>query len=69
MPVSLGRNDAVIQFTQPGRQPAEVALTGRRAVWYKETVSASPWPTYRRMMKTPAVGTLWLARAAAGTRR
>ena len=55
-PVSLGRRDAVVQFTQPDDSPRRVYLTGRRAAWYKETVSAAPWPTYGRMKKIPALG-------------
>ncbi len=45
-PVSLGRHDAVIQFTHPDDSPRRWFLTGRAAVWYKETVSSAPWPTY-----------------------
>lgn len=55
-PVSLGRRDAVIQFTHPDDSPKRWCLTGRAAVWYKETVSASPLATYRRLLKTPSVG-------------
>ncbi|SCF09083.1 NADH dehydrogenase, FAD-containing subunit [Micromonospora coriariae] len=58
-PVSLGRRDAVVQFTHPDDSPRRVCLTGRAAVWYKETVSASPWPTYRRMVKLPSSGAFW----------
>ncbi|CCH19140.1 NAD(P)/FAD-dependent oxidoreductase [Micromonospora lupini] len=58
-PVSLGRRDAVVQFTHPDDSPRRVCLTGRAAVWYKETVSASPWPTYRRMSRMPASGAFW----------
>jgi NADH dehydrogenase FAD-containing subunit len=46
-PVSLGRGDAVIQFTRPDDTPRRWTLTGKRAVAYKEFVSASPWKTYR----------------------
>ncbi|TDV53555.1 NAD(P)/FAD-dependent oxidoreductase [Actinophytocola oryzae] len=59
MPVSLGRHDAVVQFTRPDSSPRRFTLTGRRAVWYKETVSAAPWPTYGRMRKYPATGSFW----------
>ncbi len=59
MPESLGRNDAVIQFTRPDSSPRRMALTGRRAVWYKETVSGAPWPTYGRIKKFPAMGSVW----------
>jgi NADH dehydrogenase len=58
-PVSLGRHDAVVQFTHPDESPRRVYLTGRTAVRYKETVSASPWPTYGRMKKMPSSGAFW----------
>ncbi|WP_207892117.1 NAD(P)/FAD-dependent oxidoreductase [Streptacidiphilus pinicola] len=46
-PVSLGRRDAVIQFTKADETPRRLHLTGRFAVAYKETVSGSPLLTYR----------------------
>ncbi|MFB7108561.1 NAD(P)/FAD-dependent oxidoreductase [Streptomyces sp. NPDC056291] len=58
-PVSLGRGDAVVQFTRPDDSPRQICLTGRMAVRYKETVTASPWPTYGRMKKMPASGAFW----------
>ncbi|MFI7637483.1 NAD(P)/FAD-dependent oxidoreductase [Nonomuraea sp. NPDC049400] len=58
-PVSLGRHDAVVQFTHPDDSPRRVYLTGRMAARYKETVTASPWPTYARMKKMPASGAFW----------
>ncbi|MER7988853.1 FAD-dependent oxidoreductase [Streptomyces noursei] len=58
-PVSLGRGDAVVQFTHPDDSPRRICLTGRAAVRYKETVTASPWPTYGRMKKMPASGAFW----------
>ncbi|MEV5517114.1 FAD-dependent oxidoreductase [Streptomyces flaveolus] len=58
-PVSLGRGDAVVQFTRPDDSPRRFCLTGRTAVRYKETVTASPWPTYGRMRKMPASGAVW----------
>jgi NADH dehydrogenase FAD-containing subunit len=58
-PVSLGRGDAVVQFTRPDDSPRRFCLTGRMAVRYKETVTASPWPTYGRMKKMPASGAFW----------
>ncbi|GAA4572285.1 NAD(P)/FAD-dependent oxidoreductase [Planotetraspora kaengkrachanensis] len=58
-PVSLGRNDAVVQFTHPDDSPRRVYLAGRMAVRYKETVTASPWPTYARMKRMPASGAFW----------
>ncbi|MGV9545409.1 NAD(P)/FAD-dependent oxidoreductase [Nocardia beijingensis] len=45
-PVSLGRNDAVIQFTKADDSPRRGYLTGRAAVLYKETVSSSPVPVF-----------------------
>lgn len=57
--VSLGRHDAVVQFTRPDDSPRRIHLTGRMAVRYKETVASSPWPTYGRMKKTPASGAFW----------
>ncbi|WP_194820406.1 NAD(P)/FAD-dependent oxidoreductase [Nocardia sp. XZ_19_385] len=41
-PVSLGRKDAVIQFTKADDTPGRFHLTGRAAVMYKESVSSSP---------------------------
>jgi NADH dehydrogenase FAD-containing subunit len=58
-PVSLGRDDAVVQFTHPDDSPRRVYLTGRIATRYKETVTASPWPTYGRMKKMPTSGAFW----------
>jgi NADH dehydrogenase FAD-containing subunit len=55
-PVSLGRNDAVIQFTHPDDSPGRFFLAGRLAVAYKETVSSSPWPTYGLLKVAPALG-------------
>jgi NADH dehydrogenase len=46
-PVSLGRKDAVIQFTRADDTPRRWHLTGKRAVAYKEFVSSSPMMTYR----------------------
>lgn len=58
-PVSLGRHDAVVQFTKPDSSPRPFLLTGRKAVWYKETVTSSPWPTYRRLLTMPRMGSVW----------
>jgi NADH dehydrogenase len=58
-PVSLGRHDAVVQFTHPDDSPRRIYLTGRVAARYKETVTASPWPTYGRMKRMPASGAFW----------
>ena len=55
-PVSLGRKDAVIQFTHPDDSPRKFFLKGRAAVLYKELVTSSPPPTYRlsRRIALPA---------------
>ncbi|MFG2594910.1 NAD(P)/FAD-dependent oxidoreductase [Streptomyces sp. NPDC048462] len=58
-PVSLGREDGVVQFTHPDDSPRRVVLTGKRAARYKETVTASPWPTFARMKKMPVSGAFW----------
>jgi NADH:ubiquinone reductase (H+-translocating) len=59
-PVSLGRRDAVIQFTHADDSPGRFYFAGRWAVAYKETVSSSPWPTYRLLKSIPATGkTVW----------
>jgi NADH dehydrogenase len=50
-PLSLGRRDAVIQFTHPDDSPRRWYLTGRWAIAYKETVSGSPMPTYRLLKR------------------
>lgn len=59
-PVSLGRNDAVVQFTHPDDSPRWFYLTGRRAAWYKEFVTSYPWPLNNRMKKKPTTtGVRW----------
>ncbi|MFC1401429.1 MULTISPECIES: NAD(P)/FAD-dependent oxidoreductase [Streptacidiphilus] len=59
-PVSLGRHDAVIQFTRPDDTPGRFLLTGRSAVFYKETVSSAPWGVFGRVRKYGAGMTaLW----------
>ena len=58
-PISLGRHDAVVQFTKPDDSPRRIFLKGRGAVRYKETVSASPWGTYGWMKKHPRSASLW----------
>ncbi|MEV0391142.1 FAD-dependent oxidoreductase [Nonomuraea sp. NPDC050643] len=50
-PVSLGRKDAVIQFTRPDDSPRRWYLKGRAAVTYKEVVSSSPMVTYRLLKR------------------
>lgn len=59
IPLSLGRGDALVQFTKPDGTPRRWSLRGKRAVWYKETVSSSPWPSCRRMMRHPATASVW----------
>ncbi|MET9240436.1 FAD-dependent oxidoreductase [Nonomuraea sp. NPDC003709] len=46
-PLSLGRKDAVIQFTRRDDSPRRWYLKGRAAITYKETVSSSPIPTFK----------------------
>ncbi|THV42806.1 NAD(P)/FAD-dependent oxidoreductase [Glycomyces buryatensis] len=53
-PVSLGRKDAVIQFTNPDDTPGRFYLKGKAAVFYKESVSGSPLKFYRMRMAVPA---------------
>ncbi|WP_201760683.1 MULTISPECIES: FAD-dependent oxidoreductase [unclassified Nonomuraea] len=50
-PVSLGRKDAVIQFTRPDDSPRRWYLKGPFAISYKETVSSSPLPTVRLLKR------------------
>jgi NADH dehydrogenase FAD-containing subunit len=50
-PVSIGRHDAVIQFTRPDDTPRRFFLTGRWAVAYKEFVSSSPWKSFGLLKK------------------
>ncbi|MEV4478393.1 NAD(P)/FAD-dependent oxidoreductase [Micromonospora coxensis] len=67
-PVSLGRRDAVVQFTHPDDSPGRLCLTGRPATWYKETVSSSPWPSFARLKRFPSVGLLAWRRGGRYTR-
>jgi NADH dehydrogenase FAD-containing subunit len=60
-PISLGRRDAVVQFTRPDGRPRRLFLTGRPAARYKEVVTAAPWPTFARMIRHPASGAWWPA--------
>jgi NADH dehydrogenase FAD-containing subunit len=46
-PVSIGRRDAVIQFTFADDTPRRAYLAGRPAILYKQCVSSSPIYTYR----------------------
>ena len=67
-PVSLGRNDGVIQFTHADDTPGRFYLAGRYAVAYKETVSSSPWTTYRLLKVLPALGAATWRRGGRSTR-
>jgi NADH dehydrogenase FAD-containing subunit len=53
--VSLGRGNAVVQFTRPDDSPSRWILTGRVAAAYKEGFSRSPWPTYRLLPTMPSL--------------
>ncbi|WP_405136039.1 NAD(P)/FAD-dependent oxidoreductase [Nocardia sp. NBC_01388] len=46
-PVSLGRKDAVIQFTNADDTPNRWYLRGRAAIAYKAMVSGSPVPSFK----------------------
>jgi NADH dehydrogenase len=65
-PVSLGRHDAVIQFTHADDSPSRFYLSGRLAAAYKETVSSSPWTTYRLISAVPSIGSMTWRRGGAG---
>ncbi|WP_431958175.1 NAD(P)/FAD-dependent oxidoreductase [Nocardia lijiangensis] len=65
-PVSLGRRDAVIQFTEADDTPGRFHLTGRAAVLYKEIVSSSP-PKVFRLSKRMTVS-VQLSRGGRATR-
>ena len=66
-PVSLGRRDAVIQFTHADDTPRRLYLTGRAAVRYKDFVSSSPLTTYRLSKRVNVSATL--SRGGLATRR
>ncbi|MEU8122527.1 FAD-dependent oxidoreductase [Spirillospora sp. NPDC049024] len=57
-PVSLGRRDAVIQFTRADDTPRRAYLKGRAAVLYKETISGSPLKLYRYSKRMNVSATL-----------
>ncbi|MET9735758.1 FAD-dependent oxidoreductase [Streptomyces sp. NPDC006458] len=57
-PVSLGRKDAVIQFTHADDTPKRWYLKGRAAVMYKESVSGSPVPFMKLSRRMNVVVTL-----------
>ncbi|HEX6685205.1 MAG TPA: FAD-dependent oxidoreductase [Candidatus Limnocylindrales bacterium] len=59
-PVSLGRKDAVIQFTYADDTPRRWFITGRAAILYKEIVSSSPITTFR-LSKRMAISSRVLA--------
>ncbi|MFJ8113732.1 NAD(P)/FAD-dependent oxidoreductase [Streptomyces sp. NPDC096132] len=63
--VSLGRRDAVIQFTHPDDTPRRAYLKGRLAVRYKEAVSSSPVPFYRLSRRMNVTATVSKAGRAA----
>ncbi|OBG20748.1 pyridine nucleotide-disulfide oxidoreductase [Mycolicibacterium celeriflavum] len=67
-PVSLGRHDAVIQFTRADDAPGRFYLAGPVAAAYKETVSSSPWMTYRLLKLVPALGAAMWRRGGRSTR-
>ncbi|GAB2692777.1 NAD(P)/FAD-dependent oxidoreductase [Nocardia thraciensis] len=50
-PLSLGRKDAVIQFTNADDTPKRWYLKGRPAIFYKESVSSSPVPVFKASRK------------------
>jgi NADH dehydrogenase len=56
-PVSLGREDAVIQFTNPDDTPSRWYLKGTAAIVYKEAVSSSPLKFYRSKTAIPSAMT------------
>ncbi|MEV5704569.1 FAD-dependent oxidoreductase [Actinoallomurus sp. NPDC052274] len=66
-PVSLGRRDAVIQFTRADDTPRRAYLRGRAAVLYKETVSGSPVKAYRLSKRVNVTATL--SKGGRATRR
>jgi NADH dehydrogenase FAD-containing subunit len=59
-PVSLGRKDAVVQFTYADDTPRPWFITGRAAILYKEIVSSSPITTFR-LSKRMAIPSRMLA--------
>ncbi|MEV0080206.1 FAD-dependent oxidoreductase [Nocardia neocaledoniensis] len=66
-PVSLGRRDAVIQFTHADDTPRRVHLTGWAARTYKELVSGSPVPTFKASRKM--IMSVQLSKGGRATRR
>jgi NADH dehydrogenase FAD-containing subunit len=68
-PLSLGRDDAVIQFTKRDDTPRRLWIKGSRAVAYKELVSSSPPTTYRIARRWTFPLALLSARGGRATRR
>ncbi|WP_330254047.1 FAD-dependent oxidoreductase [Nocardia sp. NBC_00565] len=66
-PVSLGRKDAVIQFTKADDTPGRFSLTGRAAVLYKGAVSSSPVPSFKLSKKMTV--SVQLSKGGKATRR
>ncbi|WP_433755856.1 NAD(P)/FAD-dependent oxidoreductase [Nocardia sp. CA-135398] len=66
-PVSLGRKDAVIQFTEADDTPGRFYLTGRAAILYKEGVSSSPVPSFELSKKMTV--SVQLSKGGKATRR
>lgn len=66
-PVSLGRRDAVVQFTRADDTPGRFLLTGWAARRYKEAVSSSPLTAFRVSKRMPM--TVQLSKGGRATRR
>lgn len=66
-PVSLGRKDAVIQFTNADDTPKRWYLKGRAAMAYKESVSSSPVPAFKMSKYVPMQ--VQLSKGGRATRR
>ncbi|MCS7479421.1 NAD(P)/FAD-dependent oxidoreductase [Umezawaea endophytica] len=57
--VSLGRHDAVIQYTRPDGGPRRISITGRPAAWYKEVVNAGVVQVFGLLRSVPSAGAWW----------
>lgn len=68
-PVSLGRHDAVIQFTRADDSPRRWYLTGHAAVAYKEAVSSSPPWAYKLSARLTIPAAFIALRGGRATRR
>ncbi|MEV0031611.1 FAD-dependent oxidoreductase [Nocardia sp. NPDC050793] len=68
LPISLGRGDAVVQFTRPDDSPNRFVLTGKRAVAYKEAVNAAPWDVFARVKKYGAMASAVWRKGGRSTR-